>query len=89
MLSHPFALIALIALLAAMLRLLTYRKCPLARRRLCISWLAWLLLVVMAGQAIELTFKPAAVTIFDAGLSVLISLFVFRTRGNVASLLKE
>lgn len=88
MLQNPFALIALLAYFAAIVRLLMYRKNG-ARHRRDVSWLAWLLLVTLAGSAIEQALHAAAVGLFDAGRAVLLALFIFGVRGNVARLLRS
>lgn len=85
MIENPFALIALAAYCAAVLRLLVYRKNG-ARHRRHISWLAWLVLVILGGSAIELMLAARQITMFEAGRAALLSLFVFGARGNVARL---
>jgi hypothetical protein len=81
-----FATIVLGAQLATVLRLLTWRRNG-ARHRHHVSWIAWLLVVVMGGSSIELALHVEQVGIFEAGKAVLLALFVFGTRGNVARLL--
>lgn len=88
MLHSPLALLAFSAYLVAVLVLLAYRKNG-ARHRHAVSWLAWALLVVLGGSAIELVLSARPVTWFDAGRAVLLSLFVCATRGNVARLLRS
>lgn len=82
----PVALIALAAYIAAIVRVLTYRRQG-ARHRSHVSWIAWALVVVMGGSAIELALDAKSVCIFEAGSAVLLALFVFGVRGNVARLL--
>ncbi|ASL48341.1 Protoheme IX farnesyltransferase [Burkholderia sp. AD24] len=88
MFSHftPIALIALAAYIAAIVRVLTYRRQG-ARHRRHVSWIAWALVVVMGGSAIELALHAKSTGIFEAGSAVLLALFVFGVRGNVARLL--
>ena len=86
--TYPFALIALLAYAAAALRLLLYRKQG-ARYRRHVSWLAWALLVVLAGSAFELALDFRSIGFFEAMRAVLFSLFVFGARGNVARLLRS
>jgi hypothetical protein len=88
MLHNPFALLALLAYFAAIVRLLIYRRNG-ARHRRNVSWLAWLLLVTLGGSAIDLALHSQCVGLFDAGRAVLLSLFIFGARGNVARLLPE
>lgn len=85
--TYP-AMLALLAYLVAALVLLAYRKNG-ARHRHAVSWLAWVLLVVLGGSAIELILSPRAPSWFDAGRAALLSLFVCATRGNVANLLRS
>jgi hypothetical protein len=71
---------------AACLHLLLYRKDG-ARHRRHVSWLAWALLVVLAGSAIELAMGAHQVGVFEAMRAFLLYLFIFGARGNVARLL--
>lgn len=80
------AVIALAVQLAAILRLLTYRRNG-ARHRRHVSWVAWVIVVVMGGSSIELALHARDVGLFDAGKSVLLALFIFASRGNVARLM--
>ena len=82
----PIALTALAAYIAAIVRVLTYRRQG-ARHRRHVSWIAWALIVVMGGSAIELALHAKSVGVFEAGSAVLLALFVFGVRGNVARLL--
>ena len=82
----PIALIALAAYVAAIVRVLTFRRRG-ARHRRHVSWIAWALVVVMGGSAIELALHAKSVGIFEAGSAVLLALFLFGVRGNVARLL--
>ena len=65
MFSHftPIALIALAAYVAAIARVLTYRRQG-ARHRRHVSWIAWALVVVMGGSAIELALHAKSTGIF-------------------------
>ncbi|WP_321815681.1 MULTISPECIES: phage holin family protein [unclassified Paraburkholderia] len=82
------ALIALAAQLAAVACLLLYRRNG-ARHRHHVSWVAWLLVVVLGGSSIELALHARDVGLFEAGKAVLLALFVFTSRGNVARLLRS
>jgi len=83
-----FALIALAAHIAALLRVLTYRKNG-ARHRHRVSWVAWALVAVSGGSSIELALHAKHVGFFEASTAVLLALFVFASRGNVARLLRS
>jgi hypothetical protein len=82
----PFSVIALVAYLAAIARVLTYRRQG-SRHRRHVSWIAWTLVVVLGGSAIELALHAKSMGIFEAGSAVLLALFLFGVRGNVARLL--
>lgn len=86
MLSNPLAAIAVLAYVAACLRLVMYRKQG-ARHRHHVSWLAWLLLVIFGGSAIDLTLHAKTVDLLEAGRAAVFALFIFGVRGNVARLL--
>lgn len=86
MVQNPAAMAALAAYTLAIFSLLLYRRDG-ARHRHHVSWLAWLLLVVLGGSAIELLLHAKTVTAFEASRSALLSLFIVRVRGNVARLL--
>lgn len=78
--------LAFLCYAAACLCLLLYRKQG-ARHRHHVSWAAWAILVVLSGSAIELLLNPHQVGLLEAGRAVLIDLFIFGARGNVARLL--
>ena len=82
----PLALIAIAAHVAAVLRVLTYRRLG-ARHRHHVSWIAWALVAVSGGSAVELSLHAKSVGFFQASAAVLLALFVFGVRGNVARLL--
>lgn len=82
------ALIALAAHIAALVRVLTYRKKG-ARHRHHVSWIAWALVAVSGGSSIELALHAATVGFFEAATAVLLALFVYGARGNVARLLRS
>lgn len=88
MLANPFALVALLAYVASCTVLLMYRKDG-ARHRHGVSFLAWVLLVMLGGSVIELALHHQAVGFFDAGRAVLLALFIYGARGNVARLLRS
>lgn len=84
----PFALVALAAHIAALVRVLAYRRNG-ARHRHGVSWIAWALVVVSGGSAIELLLLAEQVGFFQAATAVLLAFFVFASRGNVARLLRS
>ncbi|WP_028217426.1 phage holin family protein [Paraburkholderia oxyphila] len=82
------AYVALAAQLAAVVCLLVYRRNG-ARHRSHVSWLAWLLVVIMGGSSIELALHARHIGLFEAGKAILLAVFVFGSRGNVARLLRS
>ncbi|HEP6428413.1 phage holin family protein [Burkholderia cenocepacia] len=86
--AFPFALIALAAHLAVLVRVLTYRRNG-ARHRRHASWFAWMLVAVAGGASIEWLLHTGAVGFFDAATAVFLAMFVCGTRGNVARLLRS
>lgn len=86
--THLFTLISFLAYAGAALCLLLYRKDG-ARHRQHVSWVAWALLVILAGSCVELLVDGHPVSPFEACRAVLFSLFVFGSRGNVARLLRS
>jgi len=57
------------------------------RRHVC--WLAWLLLVVLGGSAISLLLHPDRIGLLDACREILLCVFVFRARGDMAQLFRS
>ena len=51
-----------------------------------ISILAYLLLVALGGQAIDVSLNAGGASEWDAAVSVLITIMVVRARGNVAAM---
>ncbi|POR46740.1 putative 3TM holin [Paraburkholderia eburnea] len=82
------AILAIAAQLAAVVRLLTYQRNG-ARHRHHVSWVAWLLVVILGGSAIELAMHAKHTGLFEAGKSFLLALFVFAAHGNVARLIRS
>lgn len=83
-----YALLALAAHVAVILRVLTYRKNG-ARHRFHIAWTAWVIVAISGGSAIELLLHPEPIGAFQALRDVLLALFVHLARGNVARLLRS
>jgi len=83
-----FALIALAAHLAVLMRVLMYRRNG-ARHRYHASWVVWALVAVSGDSAIELALHAKHVGPFEASTAVLLAVFVFASRGNVARLLRS
>ena len=86
--THLYALIAFIAYAGSAARLLAYRKDG-ARHRHHVSWIAWALLVILAGSAIDVLLHAHPIDFFEAARAVAFAVFIFGTRGNVARLLRS
>ncbi|CAB3758495.1 membrane protein [Burkholderia sp. MSh2] len=84
----PFALIALAAHVAVLVRVLTYRRNG-ARHRHRAAWFAWTVAAIAGGASIELLLHAGATGFFDAATAVLLAMSVCGTRGNVARLLRS
>ncbi|WP_112175820.1 phage holin family protein [Paraburkholderia unamae] len=83
-----FALVALAAYLAVLLRVLTYRRNG-ARHRHRVSWFAWAIVAVSGGSAIEFMLSARHAGFFDAASAVVLAVLVFTSRGNVAHMLRS
>ncbi|GGY12667.1 phage holin family protein [Pseudoduganella dura] len=86
MVPNPAAAIALMAYFVAIGALLLYRKDG-ARHRQHVSLMAWGVLVILGGSAIELMLNSKGVSLFEAGRAALLAMFIVLSRGNVARLL--
>lgn len=84
----PFVLVALVAHLAVIVRVLTYRRNG-ARHCHHASWTAWVLVAVMGGSSIELVLHVEQAGFFETATAVLLAVFVYGARGNVARLLRS
>jgi hypothetical protein len=84
--SLAFASVFLAAHVAALIRLLGYRRNG-ARHRRHVSWLAWALVAVIGGSLIESALHAERIGFFQAAPAVFLAVFVNRVRGNVARLL--
>jgi hypothetical protein len=86
--THLYVLIAFVAYAGAALRLLAYRKDG-ARHRHHVSWIAWALLVIEAGSAINVLLHAHPIDFFEVARAVAFTVFIFGSRGNVARLLRS
>jgi hypothetical protein len=83
-----YALLALAAHLAVILRVLTHRKDG-TRHRFHIAWAAWAIVAVSGGAGIELLLHARTAGFFQAALAVLLAVLVYLARGDVAHLLRS
>lgn len=83
-------MIALIVIVANVLtagRLICYQRCG-ARYRPLMSLLAYLLIVCAGGQVIDVLINHSPVSVWQAGMSVVVAALVLRSRGNVACVVR-
>lgn len=71
-------------------RLLSYQR-GMSNYRSSVSLLAWLLMVCTGSRALDilLHLKTTSITPDQAGIALLLCILVWRTRGNVAALLRD
>lgn len=77
--------IILLANLVSVAVLMCYRRGD-SRYKPWISILAYLLLVALGGQAIDVSINAGGASGWDAAVSVLVMIVVVRARGNVAAM---
>lgn len=77
--------IILLANLISVAVLMCYRRGS-SRYKPLMSILAYLLLVSLGGQAIDVSLNAGGASAWDAAVSVLIAVVVVRVRGNVAAM---
>lgn len=80
-------LIALAAHLAIIARVMACQPRD-GHGRFHVAWLAWVIVAISGGSAIELLLHPAPVGFFTAVRDVLLAVFVYVARGNVGLLLR-
>lgn len=81
------ALIVVVANVATATRLICYQRHG-SRYRPVMSVLAYLLIVCSGGQVIDVLVNHASVSIWQAGMSVVVAALVLRSRGNVACIVR-
>lgn len=81
------ALIVVAANVATAARLICYQRHG-SRYRPVMSVLAYLLIVCAGGQVIDVLVNHSAVSIWQAGMSVVVAALVLRSRGNVACVVR-
>lgn len=77
--------IIFLANLVSVAVLMCYRR-GTSRYKPWASILAYLLLVALGGQAIDVSLNAGGASVWDAAVSVLIAVVVVRARGNVAAI---
>lgn len=82
-----FALLAVLANIVTAGRLICYRR-GCSRYRPGVSFLAYVLIVCAGGQAIDTVVNAAHVTPWEAGFAAVIAVLVWRSRGNVAAIVR-
>lgn len=81
------AWIVVVANIATAACLICYQRHG-ARYRFWMSLLAYVLIVCAGGQVIDVLTNQAPVTIWQAGMSVVVAALVLRSRGNVACVVR-
>ncbi|WP_241065509.1 phage holin family protein [Achromobacter insuavis] len=84
---HLVAFLFVLANFATALRLACYQRRG-ARYRLGMSVVAYLMVVLTGGQALDVLARQGSVTPWQLGLALLLAFLVFRARGNVANIAK-
>ncbi|WP_051593636.1 phage holin family protein [Achromobacter sp. DH1f] len=84
---HLVAFLFVLANFATALRLACYQRRG-ARYRLGMSVVAYLMVVLTGGQALDVLARQGSVTPWQLGLTLLLAFLVFRARGNVANIAK-
>jgi len=82
-----FALISVVANVLTAGRLICYRR-GCSRYRFGMSVLAYVLIVCAGGAAIDTLVNAAHVTPWEAGFAAVITVLVWRARGNVAAIVR-
>lgn len=86
--SHNLVvLLFVVANLATVARLICYRR-EGARYRPGMAWIAYALVVCTGGQVLDVLTSHATVTLWQAGIAVVLALLVWRARGNVAAIVR-
>jgi hypothetical protein len=76
---------AIVANVIAAFYIVTYRRGDAAHKH-HVAWSAWLLLVVLGGNALDMLVHPRHVGVFEVLLALFIELIVYNARGNVAKI---
>ena len=86
--NHALDVVLAVVYLIAAVYVLVRRKHGASHRR-HVCWLAWFLLVVLGGSCISLLLHPDRIGLLDACREILLCVFVFRARGDMARLLRS
>lgn len=81
------AAVVVLANLATAARLFGYQRHG-ARYRVWAAVLAYLLIMCTGGQALDVLFNQVPVTLWQAGVAVVLAVLVYRARGNVARIVR-
>lgn len=69
-------------------RLITYRRDSDSRYRLSVSFFAYLMIVCAGWAAIDTAVNGAPVSIWEAGMTVVVAALVCRAKGNLGDLMR-
>lgn len=83
----PFETVAVIANLVTAARLILYRRGGSQFKR-GMSVIAWALIVLTGGYAIDVVFNATPVSPYGSGLSVVLMILVLRAHGNVSKVVR-
>jgi len=84
---HAVALLFVVANILTVARLVCYRRCG-ARYRPGMAWVAYALVVCTGGQVLDVLTRQAVVSLWQAGVAVVLAYLVWRARGNVAAIVR-
>lgn len=86
MIEFLFQLIAVIAYMLCGIRIVCFNRNDTDFHR-AYSFLATLLIASFMGQAVHILFFKDPVTLWDAIFAVLLTIIIYRSKGNVAKLI--
>lgn len=81
------AAVVVLANLATAARIFGYQRRG-SRYRIWAAVLAYLLIACTGGQALDVLFNHVPVTVWQAGVAVVLAALVYRARGNVARIVR-
>ncbi len=84
MIEYLFQFIAVIAYLLCGIRITCYQRLAYHRGY---SWLATILIASFLGQSVHILFFKDPVTLWDAIFAILLTVIIFKRKGNVAKLI--
>lgn len=86
--EKAIVLVAVVSELIIAFRLITYHRDSDSRYRPSVSVFAYLLIVCAGGAAIDTAVNGAPVSIWEAGMTVVVAALVCRAKGNLGDLMR-